>query len=143
MNIRMAFASTYNRWLYTVAVASATAGIIHAYYMPEHFEMWVGYGIFFLVATVCQVLWALVVLADRPIHRTVLWAGILGNAAIIAMWIMARTIGNPLGPMAGEIEEIGVLDTLSKVAELTVIVCSAAMLRMKSVTNEHNSRVIA
>lgn len=92
MDIRMAFASTYNRWLYIAAVASSTAGIIHAYYMPEHFEMWVGYGIFFLVATVCQVLWALVVLADRPIHRTVLWAGILGNAAIIAMWIVARTI---------------------------------------------------
>lgn len=135
MDVRMAFASTYNRWLYMAAVASSIAGIIHAYYMPEHFEMWVGYGIFFLVATVCQVLWALVVLADRPIYRTVLWAGILGNAAIIAMWIVARTIGNPLGPMAGEIEEIGVLDTLSKVTELTVIVCSAALLREKAQRN--------
>lgn len=131
MDLRMAFASRHNRWLYTAAVASSTAGIIHASYMPEHFEMWVGYGIFFLAATVCQVLWALIVLADHPLHRAVLWAGIIGNAAIIAMWIVARTVGNPLGPMAGEIEEIGMLDSLSKIAELTVIVCSAALLREK------------
>ena len=129
MDVRMAFASVHNRWVYTAAVASATAGIIHAYYMPEHFEMWVGYGIFFLVSTICQVALALVLLADQPIHRQVLWAGILGNAAIIIMWIIARTIGNPLGPMAGEIEEIGLLDTASKIAELTVIVCLAMLLR--------------
>jgi len=129
MDIRSALGSVHNRWLYTAAVASAVAGIIHAYYMPEHFDMWIGYGVFFLAATVCQVLLALVLLADRPLHREVLWAGILGNAAIFAMWVVARTIGNPLGPMAGEIEKIGVLDTACKIAELTVIISLAALLR--------------
>lgn len=126
-----AFHSVYNRWLFAAAVFSSVAGVIHAYYMPEHFEMWVGYGIFFLVVTVCQVLLSLVLLAFRPVPRLVIWAGILGNAAIIAMWIVARTVGLPYGPMTGEVEEIGVLDLTSKIAELTVIVCLIVLLRIK------------
>ena len=73
MNMQSIFESAYNRWLFAAAGLSAMAGIIHAYYMPEHFEVWGGYGAFFLVVTVCQVLLALVLLAVRPVHRAVLW----------------------------------------------------------------------
>ncbi len=132
MNTQSIFQPAYNRWLFAAAGLSAVAGIIHAYYMPQHFEAWVGYGVFFLVVTICQVLLSLVLLAFRPVPRVVLWAGILGNAAIVAMWIVARTIGLPLGPMAGEVEFIGVLDTTSKIAELAVIVCMVVLLRMKA-----------
>lgn len=128
--------SVYNRWLFAAAVFSSVAGIIHAYYMPEHFEMWVGYGVFFLVVTVCQVLLSLVLLAFRPVPRMVLWAGILGNAVIIAMWIVARTSGLPYGPMTGEVEEIGILDSLSKISELMVIICLAVLARGN--ISEHN-----
>ena len=58
-------------------------------------------------------------------------AGILGNAAIVVLWVITRTIGIPLGPMAGEIESIGVLDTTSKIAELATIICLVVLLRMK------------
>ena len=122
--------SAYSRWLlYTAAGFSALAGIIHAYFMPEHFEEWIGYGLFFMVATVCQVLLALVLLAHTPPRRDVLWAGILGNAAIIGLWIVTRTVGIPVGPMSGEIEMVGVLDLTSKIAEMAVILCLAALLR--------------
>ncbi len=124
--------STYNRWLFTASLLSSVAGIIHAYYMPEHFEMWVGYGAFFLVVTACQVMLSLVLLAFRPVPSWVLWAGILGNAAIIIMWLISRTSGLPYGPMIGEVEEIGVLDLTSKFAELGVVVCLIALSRMKA-----------
>ena len=29
-------------WQYAAAAFSAVAGVIHAYFMPEHFEAWVG-----------------------------------------------------------------------------------------------------
>lgn len=132
MNPQSVLRSTYDRWVFVAAGLSTTAGIIHAYYMPEHFEMWVGYGVFFLAVTICQVLLALVLLADRPVRREVLWAGILGNAAIIVMWIVARTSGLPYGPMIGEVEEIGVLDLTSKIAELGVIICLITLSRMKA-----------
>lgn len=142
MNPQSVLRSTYDRWVFVASGLSATAGIIHAYYMPEHFEMWVGYGVFFLAVTICQVLLALVLLAVRPVSPVVLWAGIIGNVAIIVMWIVARTSGLPYGPMIGEVEEIGVLDLSSKIAEFGVILCMVALLRMKSASYENNNMAL-
>ena len=136
MNTQSVFLSVlqpaYNRWLFAASLLSSVAGVIHAYYMPEHFEMWVGYGMFFLIVTVCQVLLPLVLLGFRPVPRIVLWVGILGNAAIIVMWLISRTSGLPYGPMLGEVEEIGVLDLSSKIAEFGVIICLIVLSRMKT-----------
>jgi hypothetical protein len=41
--------------LYTVAALSLIAGLIHLWVVPEHFEEWWGYGVFFLVAALAQV----------------------------------------------------------------------------------------
>ncbi|MEW5829060.1 MAG: hypothetical protein AB1846_09245 [Chloroflexota bacterium] len=131
MNIQSVNQPAYNFWLRVAAWSSMVASIIHAYYIFEHFEVWIVYGAFFLAATVCQFLLASLLYAIRPVHRVVLWAGILGNAAIIALWMVTRTIGIPLGPLAGEVEAMGVLDLLSKIAELVVIVCLVVVLRAK------------
>ena len=143
MNTQSVLRSIYDRWVFVASGLSATAGIIHAYYMPEHFEMWVGYGLFFLAVTICQALLALVLLAKRPVRREVLWAGIIGNLSVIAMLIVARTMGLPLGPMMGEIESIGVLDLSSKIAEFGVILCMVVLLRMKSVPSATNGMIAA
>ncbi len=108
-------------------------GLIHAYYVPDHLDEWIGYGVFFIVASACQLRFAIfLVEAHRPIHREVLWAGLLGNLAIITMWVVTRTIGVPIGPLEGEIVEIGVPDLTSIIAELSVIVCLVVLLRMKA-----------
>ncbi|HMN62120.1 MAG TPA: hypothetical protein PJ988_17250, partial [Anaerolinea sp.] len=88
--------------------------------------------------TVCQLLLSHILAATRPVRREVLWAGILGNAAIIALWIVTRTLGIPLGPEAGMVEEIGALDLTSKIAELVVIVCLAVLLREKTELGAHS-----
>ena len=108
-------------------------GLIHAYYVPDHLDEWIGYGVFFIVASACQLRFALfLVEAHHPICREILWAGILGNLAIIAMWVITRTIGVPIGPMAGEIVKIGVPDLTSITAELSVIVCLVVLLRLEA-----------
>lgn len=54
--------------------------------------------------------------------------GVAGNAAIVALYLATRTVGIPLfGPEAGEVEPVGVIDVISKVAELTLI---AVLLRL-------------
>jgi hypothetical protein len=136
MNTQSFFQSAHNRWLFIASLLSAASAIIHAYFMPEHFEAWIGYGLFFLAASVSQVLLALCLLAFRPVPRWVLWAGILGNAAILAMWLLTRTIGVPLGPEAGEIEPIGALDLGSKIAEVGLMVCLVMLLRMRARARE-------
>ncbi|MBP8292696.1 MAG: hypothetical protein KAX65_07980 [Caldilineaceae bacterium] len=93
-------------WLYAAAGLSAAAGVVHLLVTPEHFEEWIGYGLFFLIAGLTQMLFA-VVLLRQPANRALLLAGIAGNALIVALWVVTRTAGIPIGPAAGEVEAIG------------------------------------
>lgn len=115
-------------WLYAAAGLSVLAGLLHLLVMPEHFDEWLGYGLFFLVVALAQLLYA-VLLLRRPSSRTVLTSGIVGNALVIGLWAVTRTIGIPLGPEAGEVETIGMVDTVAKVAELALIGCLLVLLR--------------
>lgn len=120
------------RWQYTAAGLSVVAGLLHLFVTPEHFEEWIGYGLFFFIAATSQLLFAFVIAAYTPPARETLWAGILGNTAIIVLWVITRTVGIPfVGPEAGEIEPIGLIDSLSKVAELALIVCLVTLLRAR------------
>jgi hypothetical protein len=62
--------------------------------------------------------------------RLYYWAGILGNAAIILMWLVTRTVGIPFfGPEAGQTEKVGFVDLVSKATEVAVIVHLWLLLR--------------
>jgi hypothetical protein len=91
------------RTLYAGAALSLLAGLIHLWVAPEHFEEWWGYGTFFLVSAAVQVLYAPLVLLWPT--RMVLLLGIAGNLAIVALYLLTRTVGVPLfGPGAREVE---------------------------------------
>ncbi len=117
--------------LSTAALLSVAAAVIHVWVMPEHFEEWWGYGMFFLVAALTQALYAIVLL--RTPTPTLLRVGIIGNVAIVALWVVTRTIGIPIfGPHAGEIEAIGAIDVASKLVEVLLIVVLGVMLQSAS-----------
>lgn len=115
-------------WLYAAAGLSTLAGLLHLLVMPEHFEEWLGYGLFFLVVALAQLVYA-VLLLRWPASRALLVAGIVGNTTIVGFWAFTRTVGVPLGPAAGEVEAIGAIDTLSKLIELALIGCLLLLLR--------------
>ncbi|MFI6902570.1 hypothetical protein ACIBKY_15035 [Nonomuraea sp. NPDC050394] len=109
-----------------LAVLSAGAGAVHFAAMGEHFAMDWRHGAFFAVAGWAQVLWAAVVLR-RP-ARPVLLAGIVGNAAIVALWGVSRTLGVPFGPGAGRPEPVGAPDVLATALEIVLVCCALALL---------------
>ncbi len=117
------------RTLYAAAALSLLAALIHLWVTPEHFEEWWGYGAFFLVAAAVQVLYAPLVLV-RP-TRMVLLGGIAGNLAIVALYLLTRTVGIPLfGPGAGEVEGFGFVDVCATASEVGIAVAlGAALLR--------------
>ena len=65
---------------------------------PEHFALWWGYGLFFLMAAAAQIASGVMLALDEPsIGR--LKAGLLGNSLIIGLYLVSRTAGIPLvGP---------------------------------------------
>ncbi len=112
----------------SAAALSAVAGFIHLVVAPEHFHEWWGYGTFFLVVGLAQVVYGSGVLA-RP-RPPLLVVGIVGNLAIIAFWAWTRAVGIPLfGPGANEREAVGTIDVISEATEGALIVVLAMLLR--------------
>jgi hypothetical protein len=108
-------------------VLSLVAALVHLAATPEHLSEWWGYGSFFLVAALAQGVYA-VALLRRPSRRMML-AGILGNSAIVLLYLATRTLGvPPVGPEAGEVEAVGALDACATVSEVVLIEALAVLL---------------
>jgi hypothetical protein len=108
------------------AVLSLAAGCMHLAVLGAHFREWWAYGLFFLVAAAAQGAFALAVLRRTPAWLVL--GGIAGNVGIVAMYVLSRTNGPPLGPHAGRAEPAGPLDAACTVAELGVIVALVGLL---------------
>jgi hypothetical protein len=95
--------------------------------MPEHFEEWWGYGAFFLGAAVAQIAYVPLLLLWP--NRTVLVLGIVGNSAIILLYLLTRVVGIPLfGPEAGVVEGVGVVDVCATASEAAIVITVGALL---------------
>lgn len=116
---------------------SAAAAIIHGLVAPEHLAEWWGYGAFFIAATVAQGGYA-ILLALQPWRydasgehraehgaqagRRVYLAGIVGNAAIVGLYVVTRTVGVPLlGPEAGEVEAVTPISLIATLSEVVLL----------------------
>jgi hypothetical protein len=108
------------------AIASIGVGLIHAAVAREHFAEWWAYGLFFIFLALFQSGWALA--AWRGARRRLLLAGILVNAAALALWVLTRTSGLPFGPEPGVPEAIGVADAACGALELAVVLLGTLAL---------------
>lgn len=113
--------------LVVAAGLSAVGALVHVSVCPDHFREGLLYGAFFAVAAGCQLGWA--VLVTTRYRRWLAAAGLLGNTAIVVLWVVTRTIGIPLGPEAGEVERFGVLDLLAGACEIGIVAMCAVVIR--------------
>lgn len=114
-------------WERAAGVASLVAALVHGGLAPSHFGEWWGYGVFFLVAGAAQAILGLALAldafaGDAP-ARKVLWlAGGLGNALLVATYLVSRTAGVPFfGPEAGEVEPWDALGIGTTLAEVGIV----------------------
>lgn len=110
-----------------VALAALSAGVaaIHFAVMFGHFAQDTLYGVFFLVVAWAQLIWAAIT-AWRP-ARPWLWLGIAGNTLVLAVYVISRTAGVPVGPASAP-EPVGGLDVMSAVLESALIAGCAVLL---------------
>jgi hypothetical protein len=50
-------------------------------------------------------------------------AGVVGNAAVLILWLETRTVAVPLGALAGRREAVGTMDVACGLLEVGIIVC--------------------
>jgi hypothetical protein len=108
-----------------LVVLSLGAAAIHFGVISEHFAEWWAAGAFFIVVGWFQAFWA-VLLAVRA-GRTVGAVGALGNAAIVGVWLVSRTVGLPFGPEAGVPESVGLADAAATLLEVGLVVGGAVL----------------
>jgi len=115
------------RTMLLVALALA-AGVIHGRALFDHATHYWLFGLFFGVLTYAQVLWAFGIYR-RPDDRRWLMPAAVGSLAIVAIWLVTRTVGLPIGPWAGRAEPFGIADIAATIDELVLAAVIIAMLR--------------
>ena len=117
--------SAVHRPHYALAVLMAGSAAIHFAMAPAHFSDSALVGLGFLAAAWFQAALA-VVLVARP-NRSWLAIGLAGNAGILTVWLLSRTIGVPL-LHGGEPEAVAFVDLTAVVFEACFVVGAAALL---------------
>jgi plastocyanin len=141
--------------LWLAAGLSLAAGLIHLWVSMEHFAEWWGYGLFFIWAGLAQIAYALTIFvlpwmsdtADaqgnkpRATMRVAYLIGAGGNAVIIALYVITRTVGIPfVGPSAGAVETMTPLSVITTAAELILVGVLLWLAHESPHRNEETSR---
>ena len=111
-----------------LAAAAVGAGVIHLAFAPEHLDEYLPLGIGFLVAGVLQIGWGVAISVFDS--RRLMLAGAAGSVLFVAVYVMSRTVGLPLGPDAFQPEAFGAADLVC--CALEVPVAAAAYLLARS-----------
>lgn len=125
--------STTQRVILPLAVvASAAAAGVHAAVGPAHFRESLLFGTFFALAALGQLAWA----GAASVHctRALLRIGVVGNLAILVLWVVTRTVGLPGGLLPAP-EAVGPWDLACAAWEVAVVVSCLAMLRRRHISS--------
>ena len=112
------------RFLPLAVVSSAAAAGVHAAVGPEHFREQVLFGLFFAGSALGQITWA-VLMAVRP-SRALLVAAVIGNSAVLVLWLATRTVGLP--GLLPNPEAVGPWDLCCGAWELVVVLSARRVL---------------
>jgi FtsP/CotA-like multicopper oxidase with cupredoxin domain len=102
--------------VYSAALLTLGAGLIHLAIAPVHLREYVPFGLFFLAVGSAQIVLA-VEFAVRATRRLALvLTG--GTVLMVILWFASRTVGLPIGPTPGQPEAIGLTDVICQVMEI-------------------------
>ena len=112
--------------LWAAGACSAGAAAVHAATVRAQMDLSPLYGWLFVAMAAGQISFALAV-AARP-WRLVGVVGAAGNAAILVLWVVSRTLGVPAGPEKGTVLPVGFPDALTAGLEAAVVVLALVAL---------------
>src|ERR1700687_4850296 len=91
--------------LYSAALLTFGAALIHLAAAPAHLREYLPFGLFFLAVGSAQIVLAVELIA-RPTRRLAL-ALAAGSLALVGLWFVSRSVGLPIGPTPGVPEDLG------------------------------------
>jgi len=112
---------------HVLGALSIVTGVLHAKAMADHVSHDWRFGAFFAVLSCWQTAWGVRAYRVQLSRRTLL-AGAWVNVAVVAIWLISRTVGMPIGPWAGEAEAIGLIDVMASLDELVIVAMVASLV---------------
>jgi FtsP/CotA-like multicopper oxidase with cupredoxin domain len=127
--------------LFGAALLTAGPAAIHFAVAPMHFQEYVPFGVFFVAAGALQLAAAAAMLL-RPSRRLFLASG-AGTIGVIALYLLSRTAGVPVGPHPGRPEMVGIPDVTCTAMELVSLPLFAlAAFRRPRPRRRHPVRIV-
>ncbi len=113
----------------SAALLTLGAALIHFAVVPEHLQEYLLFGIFFIAVGLAQV--ALAFRLFTAPSRQLLVAALVSTVALVALWVLSRTTGLPIGPEPWKPEDMGVPDIICIVLEVVSILIFLVLLLPK------------
>jgi hypothetical protein len=108
-----------------IGALSILTGIIHAGIAANDFQLAPAYTPPIAMIAAFQIGWGALVVR-RPSHGALI-SGVAANALIVAVWIVSRTFGVPIGPQPWVPEPVGVVDLIAAVAGAVVALAASCI----------------
>jgi hypothetical protein len=121
-----------------LALLGLASSLIHALVGREHFREWVVYGLFFVCASALQAAWSILLLAHPS--RSLLVLGAIGNAAVVSLFLISRTVGIPFGPDSFQPEALDGFGIAATGCEVAVLIGASWLL---SASRRATVRIVA
>lgn len=127
--------------VFGAALLTAGPAAIHFAVAPTHFQEYTPFGLFFVAAGMLQLAAALAMLV-RPSRRLFV-AAAAGTLGIVALYLVSRTAGMPVGPRPWRPEMVGFPDIACMAMEVVSLPLFAiAALRRPRPRRRHPVRVV-
>lgn len=123
----------------TIAVASA--GILHIAVAPQHYEHAPAHAIFFVVAGIAEIAWALIFLR-RPTQQ-VYYAGLALTGGLILLWALTRVVPAPFHGQVEAIDLGGIACKISEAAGLAALLMIAAQGGITGLAKQSMARLVS
>src|SRR5215204_1696432 len=102
----------------SAAATTAIAGILHLTLVPNMIGFNINSAIFFLVAGITQLFWAIPML--KRWGKIWYYIGIAGTIILIIMWAITRMPGNPIIGRGGPINEMAIAIEVFQIAYVII-----------------------
>lgn len=114
-------------YLFVACGLAWSAAVIHVGAAVQHVQEAALYAAFFAVLAPAQFVWGIALYRRRS--RTLLTVGAIASLIVVAVWIISRTTGLPVGPEPWRPEAVGFIDSLATADEIALALVALVYLR--------------
>ncbi len=121
--------------------AIAFAGLIHLVLVPEHYAHAPAQGIFFAVAGIVEIVWAILFL--RKPTENMYYIGVALAGGLIVLWGVTRVLPEPFAHEIGEIDLGGIVCKVSEMVGVVALLMLAAQGKIAGIIKRSFGRLLS